>query len=115
MYNLLHREGIMFTMSRHGVSGQVNHSKPPPNLDFLYILTEFSHRLLMVDRTGERGVLPFLMKQLPQGQFKRIEEGKLAGWEPLMTYFRVTKGSVAPTVGSKGKKRPPKGEQSIYL
>ena len=97
----------MFAMSRHKASGQVNHSKPPPNLDFLVLLSEFSHRLLMVDRCGERGVLPFLMKQLPEGQFKRIQEGKLPGWGPLISYFKVTQPS---TVGAKGKKKGVRGE-----
>lgn len=99
----------MFSMSRQTTSGQVNHSKPPPHLDFLLILMEFSHRLLMVDRSGERGVLPFLMKQLPEGQFKRIQEKKLASWEPLLAYYAITRGGVASNVGSKGKKRAAKG------
>ena len=101
----------MFSMSRQATTGQVNHSKPPPNLDFLLILSEFSHRLLMVDRSGDRGVLPFLMKQLPEGQFKRIQEKKSGGWEPLLTYYGITRGGVAANVGTRGRKRGPKGER----
>ena len=102
------REGIVFAMSRHETTGEVDHSKPPPHVDFLLILAEFSHRLLVVDRCGERGVLPFLMKQLPEGQFKRILAGKMAGWDPLVAYFKITqpnKGTVATAVGAKGRKR----------
>ena len=103
----------MFSMSRHETAGQaVNHSKPPPHLDFLTVLSEFSHRLLMVDRCGERGVLPFLLKQLPEGQLKRIQDSKLPGWEPLLAYFRVTqpnKGGAATAAGGRGRKRVAKG------
>lgn len=102
----------MFALSRGHEVAEVDHSKPPPNVDFLLILSEFSHRLLVVDRCGERGVLPFLMKQLPEGQFKRIQDGRLAGWQPLLTYFKITqpnKGSVIPTSGGKGRKRTQKG------
>ena len=33
---------------------------PPPQIDFLAILGEFSNRLLEVDRTGKKGVLVYL-------------------------------------------------------
>ncbi len=103
----------MFSMFRQEAPGQpVNHAKPPPNLDFLYVLSEFSHRLLMVDRCGERGVLPFLLKQLPEGQFKRIQDSKLPGWDPLIAYFRITqpnKGGVATAAGGRGRKRVARG------
>ena len=107
----------MFAMSRHKVSGSVDHTKPPPNLDFLLILSEFSPRLLMVDRCGERGVLPFLFKQLPEGQFKQIQQGKFNGWEPLLAYFRVTqpnKGGVITHAGGVGKKRGAKGQSPLH-
>lgn len=97
-------------------SGPVDHSKPPPHLDFLFILVEFSHRLLVVDRCGDKGVLPFLTKQLPEGRFKKIQEEKPASWEPLITYYQVTrpnKGGVAFSAGNKGKKRPLKGESAL--
>ena len=102
-------------MSRHSRTGQVNHTKPPPHLDFLLVLTEFSQRLLMVDRSGEKGVLPFLMKQLPEGQFRSIQEGRLSGWDPLLTYFAATKGGVAANVGAKGKKRAQRGMRLLYF
>ena len=108
----------MFAMARHKTSGSVNYAKPPPNLDFLMLLSEFSHRLLMVDRCGERGVLPFLMKQLPQGQFQQIQEGKMKGWAPLLAYFKVTnpnKGGGATAVGPKGRKRGTRGEGCTAL
>lgn len=111
------REGIVFSMSRETKrSGPVDHSKPPPHLDFLFILVEFSHRLLVVDRCGDKGVLPFLTKQLPEGRFKKIQEEKPASWEPLITYYQVTrpnKGGVAFSAGNKGKKRPLKGESAL--
>lgn len=103
----------MFAMSRHNVSGSVDHTKPPPNLEFLSILSEFSPRLLMVDRCGERGVLPFLLKQLPEGQFKLIQQGKFTGWEPLLAYFRATqpnKGGVVTNKGGAARKRAAKGQ-----
>ena len=104
------REGILFALSRQGSGKKVDYNKPPPHLNFLFILAEFSHRLLAVDRSGERGVLPFLMKQLPEGQFKRIKGGKCAGWDALLAYYRSTglsKSGVAPTPVKKGRKRLP--------
>ena len=108
---MLCREGILFAMSRKPgeLGGRVDHNKPPPHLNFLFILSEFSYRLLAVDRCGERGVIPFLMKQLPEGQLKRIKEGKFPGWDAFLAYYRntqVTKGGVAtPLVSKKGRKR----------
>ncbi len=67
---------------------------PPPNIDFLMILNEFSHRLLAVDRTGERGVVSFLDDQLPEGLVQCIKNKTVQGWDSLMFYHRHT--STAP-------------------
>lgn len=65
-------------------------AEPPPNLDFLVILNEFSHRLLMVDRTGDKGVIPFLKEHLPNGLIEAIQDKRLEGWGSLLTYYRNT-------------------------
>ncbi len=68
---------------------------PPPNIDFLMILNEFSIRLLAVDRTGEKGVVSFLEKQLPGGLLTAIKDKVVQGWDSLMFYHRHT--STVPT------------------
>ena len=52
------REGISFVLSSRPddhVAGA-----PPPYIDFLTVLGEFSNRLIEVDRTGKKGVLVYL-------------------------------------------------------
>ena len=51
------REGINFALTR-----PEDHTPgaPPPYINFLSVLGEFSNRLLEVDRTGKKGVLVFL-------------------------------------------------------
>ena len=51
------REGITFALSHP--EGLVE-GAPPPYVDFLSVLGEFSNRLLEVDKTGKKGVLVFL-------------------------------------------------------
>lgn len=109
------REGIVFAMSRNlpqpvvGQEVRVDFNKPPPHINFLYILSEFSHRLLAIDRSGERGIIPFLMKQLPEGHYKRVKEGRIPGWDALVAYHRntqVVKGPVpAASQSRRGRKR----------
>lgn len=53
------REGIHFALSRPD-SHTVADGTPPPYVDFLSVLGEFSNRLLEVDKTGKKGVLVYL-------------------------------------------------------
>ena len=55
------REGINFALTR-----PEDHTPgaPPPYIQFLSVLGEFSNRLLDVDRTGKKGVLVYLQVSL---------------------------------------------------
>ena len=53
------REGIQFALSRPDGQPAAD-GAPPPYLDFLTVLGEFSNRLLEVDKTGKKGVLVYL-------------------------------------------------------
>lgn len=99
----IYREGIQFALS--GVDSdlslaEVKEMDPPPNIDFLMILNEFSHRLLAVDRTGEKGVIAFLMEHLPEGVMTAVQNKKLEGWDSLLYYYRNTSAPLT------GKGRP---------
>ncbi len=59
-------------------------TSPPPNLEFLVVLSEFSFRLLDVDRTGTNGILTYLRGLLPEGVWEQLDD--LGGWEPLRVY-----------------------------
>ena len=75
---LVYRDGIVFALSRP--DGDDNPLSPPPNLEFLLVLSEFSPRLLEVDRTGKKGVAVYL-----QGQLEEKMEGRV-DWEALRAY-----------------------------
>ena len=49
----IHREGIKLALQ--GSTADESQT-PPPSLDFLEVIAEFSYRLLTVDRTGQKGV-----------------------------------------------------------
>ena len=83
------RDGITFALQQ--LEDTVGDAPtPPPNLDFLQILSEFSYRLLEVDRSGKKGVATYLEDQLPEGLWGRVEG--LAEWEPLRSYFSTLTG-----------------------
>ncbi len=91
------REGIQFALTGLDSSltlDELDDMDPPPNIDFLMVLNEFSHRLLALDRTGEKGVVSFLDQQLPEGLMLSIKNKKTQGWDSLMFYHRHT--STAP-------------------
>ena len=44
----------------------------------------------MVDRTGEKGVIPFLKEHLPNGLIEAIQAKRLDGWGSLLAYYRTT-------------------------
>lgn len=50
----IHRDGIKFALSRE--EEEEEEDAPPPNLVFLDVLTEFSYRLLDIDRKGQKGL-----------------------------------------------------------
>lgn len=117
LWYFIFREGIVFAMSRHqpptsGQEANVDFNQPPPHINFLYILSEFSNRLLAIDRSGDRGVVPFLMKQLPEGHYRHIKEGRVPGWDALMAYYRNTQVSKSPVPAAmpsrRGRKRKSK-------
>ena len=49
----IHREGIKLALQGRNAGESLT---PPPFLDFLEVISEFSYRLLTVDRTGQKGV-----------------------------------------------------------
>lgn len=74
----IHRDGIVFALSQP--DGDGDPLAPPPNLDFLLVLSEFSPRLLEVDRIGKKGVAVYLQKQLEEKVEGRVE------WDALTVY-----------------------------
>ena len=68
----------MFALSRPDEDDEP--LSPPPNLEFLLVLSEFSPRLLEIDRTGKKGVAVYL-----QGQLGEEVEG-MPEWEALRVY-----------------------------
>lgn len=52
----IHREGIKFALQDYDQSTCGETLTPPPQLDFLEVLSEFSFRLLPLDKIGERGL-----------------------------------------------------------
>ena len=50
----IHRDGIKFALQDYEKGG--DDTTPPNQLDFLDIVSEFSFRLLGIDRTGEKGM-----------------------------------------------------------
>ena len=110
MYPSLHREGILFALSRPDDEDSDPYT-PPPYLDFLLVLTEFCHRLLFVDRVGENsGVLPFLIKQLPSDLVGKVRKKELRGWEPLAVYREFTLPQPTRSAMQRtNRKRPQKG------
>ncbi len=91
--SIFFREGVQFALE--GLDSRLSLDEvlamdPPPNIDFLMILNEFSPRLLAVDRTGEKGVISFLESQLPNGLMEAVKEKMVEGWDSLMFYHRHT-------------------------
>ena len=84
------RDGITFALEQLEDTVEGGTPVPPPNLDFLQVLSEFTYRLLEVDRTGKKGVAAYLEDQLPDGLWERVE--RLAEWEPLRSYIRNLTG-----------------------
>lgn len=56
----IHRDGIKFALA---CEEEGEEEAPPPHLAFLDVLSEFSYRLLDVDRLGQKGVL-VIMKHI---------------------------------------------------
>ena len=52
----IHRDGIKYALSCDGDDDEETGDDAPPNLPFLDILSEFSFRLVQVDKTGSKGV-----------------------------------------------------------
>lgn len=77
-----YRDGIVFALSRP--DEDADPLSPPPNLEFLLVLSEFSPRLLEIDRTGKKGVAVYLQGQLGEGVEEEVE-GR-PEWEPLRVY-----------------------------
>lgn len=63
------REGINFALS---LPDGITIGAPPPYVKFLTVLSEFSNRLLEVDRTGKKGVLVYLQVRMPQSGMERM-------------------------------------------
>ena len=73
-----HRLGIQFALSeQHEDDPMV----PPPNLSFLLVLSEFTFRLILVEK---RSLLQLLHSQLPRGHYQRVEA--LPEWDALRAY-----------------------------
>ena len=84
------RDGITFALEQLEDTVEGDTPTPPPNLDFLQVLSEFIYRLLEVDRTGKKGVAAYLEDQLPAGLLERVEG--MAEWEPLRAFIRNLTG-----------------------
>ena len=72
----------MFALSRPNEDDEP--LSPPPNLEFLLVLSEFSPRLLEIDRIGKKGVAVYLQGQLGEGVEEEVEG--VPEWEALRSY-----------------------------
>ena len=72
----------MFALSRPNEDDEP--LSPPLNLEFLLVLSEFSPRLLEIDRTGKKGVAVYLQSQLGEGVEEEVEG--MPEWEALRVY-----------------------------
>ena len=72
----------MFALSRPNEDDEP--LSPPPNLEFLLVLSEFSPRLLEIDRIGKKGVAVYLQGQLGEGVEEEVEG--MPEWEALRMY-----------------------------
>ena len=72
----------MFALSRPNEDDEP--LSPPPNLEFLLVLSEFSPRLLEIDRIGKKGVAVYLQGQLGEGVEEEVEG--VPEWEALRVY-----------------------------
>lgn len=72
----------MFALSRPNEDDEP--LSPPPNLEFLLVLSEFSPRLLEIDRIGKKGVAVYLQGQLGEGVEEEVEG--VPEWEALRLY-----------------------------
>lgn len=72
----------MFALSRPNEDDEL--LSPPPNLEFLLVLSEFSPRLLEIDRIGKKGVAVYLQGQLGEGVEEEVEG--MPEWEALRVY-----------------------------
>ena len=72
----------MFALSRPNEDDEP--LSPPPNLEFLLVLSEFSPRLLEIDRIGKKGVAVYLQGQLGEGVEEEVEG--MPEWEALRVY-----------------------------
>ncbi|XP_071839259.1 cohesin subunit SA-1-like isoform X2 [Apostichopus japonicus] len=72
----LHREGIQFSLTP--IEDPANPGGPPPNLGYLEILTEFSSKLLKLDK---KTVLQYLDKSTDS-----MLDNEGEAWSPLLTY-----------------------------
>ena len=72
----------MFALSRPNEDDEP--LSTPPNLEFLLVLSEFSPRLLEIDRIGKKGVAVYLQGQLGEGVEEEVEG--MPGWEALRLY-----------------------------
>lgn len=94
----IHRDGIKFALQRENDEDILT---PPPQLDFIEVIAEFSFRLVNVDISGDKGMyviynlisrvilsiirLSFLKEQFEDHPLNEITE--LDGWEPLNNYI----------------------------
>ncbi|KAI6661551.1 hypothetical protein LOD99_13424 [Oopsacas minuta] len=81
----IHLGGIEFVLKRNDATLSPTDDNPSnyPNLEFLDIVQEFSHKLIDEDRYSERGVNFFLGSLLPASYKSRP---KLKSWKTLHTF-----------------------------
>lgn len=94
-----HRDGIVFALSKSPGKKEEEEEDPlapPPHLDFLLVLSEFSFRLLDVDRHGNKGVIPYLKSQVPGEVW---EEGG-EEWESFRIYRNSLSGKDQDTANT---------------
>ena len=82
LIHTLDRDGITYALAC--TNGELDADNPPPHLDFLEVVSEFSYHLIDVDR---RGVLAFLQGQLPQGIMEKVE--KDPAWKSLTVFRKI--------------------------
>ncbi|GFW62953.1 cohesin subunit SA-1 [Trichonephila clavipes] len=73
----LHREGILFTVTP--IENPADPLGPPPNLAFLEILTEFTNKLMKLDK---RVVLNYLDRHIQAS----MPGTRTEDWQPLILY-----------------------------
>ena len=102
----MHLGGIEYALKRNNASSSRGEDGPDnyPNIEFLDVVQEFSHKLIEEDRTGERGVQSVTNSLLPPSYKSR---SKHKNWRTLNNYVA--------TISKPGGKKGQPGELSVEI